>query len=87
MPRTSPLGDIRNIAFNNCVIHDTNVALALYMKDGSTYENMVFSNMIIESSNQVPIFVDNTPRYYREPKKGKVRAIAFENIIVTSPGR
>lgn len=84
---TEALGPICNVTFTNCVIHDTNVALALYMKDGSTYENMIFSNMIIESSNQVSILVDNTPRYYKTPTKGRIRSIAFENIIVSSPGR
>lgn len=84
---TEALGDIRNITFTNCVIHDTNVALALYMKDGSTYENMIFSNMIIESRNQFPILVDVTPRYYREPRQGRIRSIVFENVMVSSPGR
>ncbi len=84
---TEALGPIRNVAFNNCVIHNTNVALALYMKDGSVYENMLFSNMVIESSNQFPILVDNTPRDYRAPTRGRVRNIAFENLVVSSPGR
>lgn len=84
---TEAIGDIRNITFNNCVVRDSRVALALYMKDGSTYENMIFSNMVIESSDQFPIMIDNTPRYYKEPKVGKIRAITFENLIVTSPGR
>ena len=84
---TEALGDIRNITFSNCVIYDTNVALALYMKDGSTYENMIFSNMVIESSNQYPILVDVTPRYFKEPRKGKIRSIVFENVMVSSPGR
>jgi hypothetical protein len=48
---------------------------------------MIFSNMTIESSNPFPILVDNTPRYCKEPKKGTIRSIAFENLMVSSPGR
>jgi len=84
---TEAIGDIRNITFSNCVIHDTRVALALYMKDGSTYENMIFSNMTIEADGQFPILVDVTPRYYKEPKKGRIRNVQFENVNITSPGR
>lgn len=84
---TESRGDIRNILFNNCVIHDTNVALALYLKDGGTYENMLFSNMSIEAASQFPILVDHTPRNFRNPRKGSIRSIAFENLIVRSPGR
>ncbi|TDF96160.1 glycoside hydrolase family 28 protein [Paenibacillus piri] len=84
---TEATGPIRNITFNNCVIHDTDVALALYMKDGSAYENMVFSNMIVEARNEFPILLDITPRYYKEPKLGRIRNITFDNITVTAKGR
>jgi hypothetical protein len=84
---TEAIGDIRNMTFNNCVIRDTDVALALYMKDGSTYENMVFSNMVIEAGGEFPILLDVTPRYYREPKIGRIRNILFDNLVVTGPGR
>ena len=84
---TEAIGDIRNITFNNCVVHDSSVALALYMKDGSTYENMIFSNIIVDADSNCPLLVDNTPRYYKEPRKGHVRNITFENIMFRSAGR
>lgn len=84
---TEAIGDIRNITFSNCVIYDSNVALSMYMKDGSTYENVLFSNIVVESKNQYPILLDVTPRYYRNPKKGRIRSVVFDNIIVNSPGR
>jgi polygalacturonase len=84
---TEAIGSIRNITFNNCVIHNTDVALALYMKDGSAYENMIFSNMVIEAFNEFPILLDVTPRYYKEPKSGRIRNITFDNITVTAKGR
>ncbi|NOU97494.1 hypothetical protein GC093_30350 [Paenibacillus sp. LMG 31456] len=84
---TEAIGPIRNITFNNCIIHNTDVALALYMKDGSVYENMVISNMVIEARNEFPILLDITPRYYKEPKAGRIRNITFDNITVTAKGR
>ncbi|SFM17567.1 Glycosyl hydrolases family 28 [Paenibacillus sp. 1_12] len=84
---TEATGSVRNITFNNCIIYNTDVALALYMKDGSVYENMVFSNMVIEARNEFPIILDITPRYYKEPKIGRIRNITFDNITVTAKGR
>ncbi|HHT36025.1 MAG TPA: glycoside hydrolase family 28 protein, partial [Firmicutes bacterium] len=37
---TEAIGDVKNITFSNCVIR-SNVGLALYMKDGSNYENII----------------------------------------------
>ncbi|TBL71603.1 glycoside hydrolase family 28 protein [Paenibacillus thalictri] len=84
---TEAVGPIRNVTFNNCIIHHTDVALALYMKDGSIYENMVFSNMVIEARNEFPILLDVTPRYYKEPKIGRIRNVTFDNVTVTGQGR
>ncbi|MGE5549363.1 MAG: glycoside hydrolase family 28 protein [Bacteroidota bacterium] len=84
---TESLADIRNIVFSNCVIHKTNVGLALYMKDGGTYENIVFSNLVIEAENEFPVLVDITPRYYKEPRVGRIRNVYLDNLIVTGKGR
>lgn len=84
---TEAMGPIRNILFNNCVVRESSVALALYLKDGSIYENMIFSNMTIESQSQFPILVDQSPRYHKEPRKGSIRSILFNNLLVRGPGR
>lgn len=84
---TEAIGDIRNITCTNCVIADTNVALALYMKDGSTYENILFSNMIIEAYGEFPLLVDVTPRHYTEPRIGTIRGVVFDNLLIAGKGR
>lgn len=84
---TEAVGDIRNVAVSNCVVRDTDVGLALYMKDGSTYENMVFSNLVMEVGNAFPLLVDVTPRYYREPKIGRIRNIVMQNLMIRGAGR
>lgn len=83
---TEAIGDVKNITFSNCVIR-SNVGLALYMKDGSNYENIIFSNVTMDVTNNFPLVMDITPRYYREPRIGKIRNIVFDNIIVNGRGR
>jgi hypothetical protein len=84
---TESVGSMRNILFNNCVVRDSHVGLALYMKDGSLYENVTFSNVVAEVDNPFPLLIDITPRYYRDPKKGDIRNVLFQNVTVTGPGR
>lgn len=84
---TEALGDIRNITFSNCVIYNTDVGLALYMKDGSTYENIIFSNIVAELRNEFPVLIDITPRYYKNPRIGRIRNVSFRDIIINSQGR
>lgn len=57
------------------------------MKDGSNYENIIFSIIVMDVTNNFPLVLDITPRYYREPRIGKIRNIIFDNIIVTGRGR
>ena len=64
-----------------------NVVVALYMKDGSTYENIFFSNIVAKADNDFPIVIDITPRYYKEPRIGQIRTISFDNISITGKGR
>jgi hypothetical protein len=83
---TEAIGDIRNVVFSNLVIR-SNVGLALYMKDGSTYENIISSNIIMDVTNDFPLILDITPRYYREPRIGKIRNVTLSNIDLTGKGR
>jgi polygalacturonase len=84
---TEALGDIRSVTVGNCAIYGSDIGVALYMKDGSTYENLVFSNLIIETASNFPIFFDITARYYREPTIGRIRNVTLANIIVRGSGR
>jgi len=87
---TESLGDIRHCVFNNIVIRNTHDGIALYMKDGGTYENIHFSNVTIESDDLVkplqrgsgfPIFMDIDKRTDTS-KVGSIRNIVFRNISI-----
>jgi hypothetical protein len=84
---TEAPGNIRNITASNCIIYDSDIGVALYMKDGSTYENLVFSNLLIDTPSNFPIFFDITPRYYRTPTIGRIRNVTLANIRVRGGGR
>lgn len=90
---TEAMGAIRNITVTNCIIpsfpgkREESVGIALYMKDGSAYENVTFSNIIIEGHEKIAIFIDNRPRYHKTDKAGVINNIAFSNIRINGAGR
>ncbi len=89
---TESMGDIKHCVFSNIVIRNTQDGIALYMKDGGTYENIHFSNVTIESNdinNPVqrgsgfPIFIDVDQRTDTS-KVGLLRNIVFSNISINT---
>ena len=87
---TESIGDIRHCVFSNIVIRNSHDGIALYMKDGGTYENIHFSNITIESDDIVksvqrgsgfPIFIDIDKRNDTS-KIGLMRNIVFSNISI-----
>ncbi|MEM8532974.1 MAG: glycoside hydrolase family 28 protein [Chloroflexota bacterium] len=84
---TEAISDIRNIVCSNCTVPLADVVVALYMKDGSTYENIFFSNIVARADNDFPIVIDITPRYYKDPRIGQIRTISFDNISISGKGR
>jgi polygalacturonase len=87
---TESVGDIKHCLFSNIVIRNTQDGIALYMKDGGTYENIHFSNITIESDDIInsvqrgsgfPIFIDIDKRSDTS-KIGSMRNIVFSNISI-----
>lgn len=88
---------IRNATFSNIVIRNSVYGLALYAKDGGTYENIRFDNIHIETPEKIsanhnvdkeqgtyPIFVDLEKRR-PDSELGKVQNIFFSDISINSP--
>lgn len=84
---TESTADIRDVTMHNCVIHDAATAIALYMKDGALYEDMLFSGIRIQSNGPYPVVIDASPRFYTEHTCGMIRDIVFESMIITGGGR
>jgi polygalacturonase len=83
---TSP--GIRNVIFDGCVIFRSNRGLCIQSRDEGDIENILFSNMTIETELQSnkwwgagePIHISHLPRN-PDTKLGHVRQIRFSNIL------
>lgn len=93
---TGSAGDIKHCVFNNIVIRNTQYGIALFMKDGGSYEDVRFSNITIETSefpvanpsrgsSTYPIFMDIEPRT-KSSKLGTIRNVVFSNIGINTLG-
>jgi polygalacturonase len=79
---------IRNVVFDACVIHRSNRGLCIQSRDEGDIENILFSNITIETRLQPgkwwgagePIHISNLPRN-KDTKLGHVRQIRFSNIL------
>jgi polygalacturonase len=79
---------IRNVVFDACVIYRSNRGLCIQNRDEGDIENVLFSNITIETRLQPgkwwgaaePIHISNLPRN-ADTKLGHVRQIRFSNIL------
>jgi polygalacturonase len=86
---TSP--GVRNVVFDACVIFRSNRGLCIQSRDCGDIENILFSNITIETQLQPskwwgagePIHVSHLPRN-PDTKLGHVRHIRFSNILCKS---
>ena len=91
--------DIRNLTFSNLVIRDSNRGICIQVRGGETIENVLFSNLVIETrlmdglwwgmGEPVHISVvryDPTSQADSEPKGplGQVRNVRFVNVTASS---
>jgi polygalacturonase len=88
---TESLGDFRNITFTNAVIFHSRrlyrpptAAISMSMVDGSTFENVLISNIVIRDAH-TPLFLrlGNRGRGQKTPTPGALRNVTFSNIIAT----
>lgn len=97
---TESHGDFRNCTFSNCAIYGTRVGLAMYIKDGALVENIMFSNIVIDTSVDLyhrltgarrtwieyPILIDLEKRQ-PDSRTGRIRDVSFSDLRIRSEGR
>jgi polygalacturonase len=79
---------VRNVVFDSCTIYHSNRGLCIQSRDIGDIENVLFSNIIIETQVQPekwwgagePIYVSDLPRNGTTPL-GHVRHIRFTNLL------
>lgn len=81
-------GDVRDCTFSNCVVYGSNRGLGIQHRDEGTIENVLFSDITIETrlrpgpwwGKAEPIYVTSVPRD-EETDLGAVRNVRFSNIV------
>lgn len=81
---------IRRLSFNNIVIYDSNRGIGVFARDAADIEELVFSNIIIETrlhdghwwGNGDPIHLSAISRFEGEPV-GRIRDVQFTNVTAT----
>ncbi|MEW5975979.1 MAG: glycosyl hydrolase family 28 protein [Acidobacteriota bacterium] len=83
--------NIRNLVFQNLVIYGSNRGLGIFTRDQGTIENVLFSNITIDTrlhtghwwGNGEPIHVSAVP-IYENVTSGVIRNVRFSNIVARS---
>ena len=82
---------MRNVIFDSCVIRSSHRGLGIHLSEESDVENVLFSNMIVETrlfhddwwGRAEPIYVTAIP-WTAQHKIGRVRHIRFSNVLCRS---
>jgi hypothetical protein len=82
--------DIRNLVFDNIVIHDSNRGIGVFCRASETIENVLFSNIIVETrlyrgnwwGKGEPILLSSAAGPWSKGPRGRIRNVAFSNLIL-----
>ncbi|MFO7958360.1 MAG: glycosyl hydrolase family 28 protein [Candidatus Brocadiia bacterium] len=83
---------VRNCLFQNLVVHDSNRGLGVFVRDGGSVENVLFSNVTINTrlmegnwwGRGEPIHISAVRRDSDGPPMGTIRNVRFSNIVARS---
>jgi hypothetical protein len=82
--------NIRNLVFDNIVIHDSNRGIGLFVRDSESIENVIFSNIVAGTrlyrgnwwGKGEPILISSAPGPGSKGKRGRIRNVTFNNLIL-----
>jgi hypothetical protein len=82
--------DIRNLAFSNIVIHDSNRGIAVQARSTETIENISFSNIIVGTrlfkgkwwGKAEPILLSSASGPGSAGRRGEIRDVRFTNMML-----
>lgn len=82
--------DIRNLVFDNIVIHDSNRGIGVFSRASETIENVIFSNIVIGTrlyrgnwwGKAEPILLSSAAGPWSKGQRGRIRNIAFSNLTL-----
>jgi polygalacturonase len=82
--------DFRNLVFSNIVIRDSNRGIGLFVRAGESIENVLFSNVIIETrlfrgkwwGKAEPIHISAVRARWSTGPMGRIRNVSFEGVMI-----
>lgn len=87
------LGTMRQIAMSNCVIRNSSRGVSLYNMGGGLFEDVSFSNIIMECVNDIPLVcpihvnASRNPEPARAKGIGTIRNIRISDVLCRSDAR
>lgn len=89
------LGTIRRVAFSNCVVHNSSRGISLYNQAGGTFEDIAFSNIVIDTHTYMPLVCPihlnlshhPDPDPDRDRGIGVLRNVRISDVLVRSDAR
>lgn len=90
---TESHGDFRRIHFNNCTVSNTNRGIGIFVRDGATVEDVIFSNLTIECKRvHFNWWGDGDPIHFvllkrkKESRLGYIRNVLVQNVWAKGEG-
>ena len=86
-------GTIRQVVMSNCVIRDSSRGISLYCMGGGTFEDISFSNIVMDCDNEIPlvnpihIHASRNPDSNRNRGIGKIRRVRIGDILCHTDAR
>ncbi|MFW5751280.1 MAG: glycoside hydrolase family 28 protein [Planctomycetota bacterium] len=87
------IGIIRQVAFSNCIIHDSSRGVHLACMAGGTFEDVTVSNILCDTHGTIPlvnpIHIDCSvhPKARFEATPGRIRRVRVDGVTVRSDAR
>jgi hypothetical protein len=86
--------DFRQVAISNCVVYESNRAIALYSKCGATIEDVTISNIVCDTRAPFmagrPIHIECKEEHNEQGEIkgiGRIRNVLISNVVARTDGR
>jgi hypothetical protein len=87
------IGTIRQVAMSNCVIRESSRGISLYDLAGGTFEDVTFSNIVMDCHNDMPLVcpihinLSHHPQPENDRGIGTVRNVRISDVLCRSDAR
>jgi polygalacturonase len=87
------LGTIRQVTMSNCIVRNSSRGVSLYNMGGGTFEDISFSNLILECVNDIPLVcpihinASRNPSPERTRGIGSIRNVRISDVLCKSDAR